>query len=58
MSDTPRTDSEIKRTARIGAMSGMEQAWEDMCAYAKELERELTVVKNIIDEQRAANKET
>ena len=40
MTDTPRTDVEIKRTARIGAMSGMEQAWEDVCHFARELERE------------------
>ena len=41
MSNTPRTDAEQKRTARIAADSGLEQAWEDMCAFAKNLEREL-----------------
>lgn len=41
MSDTPRTDAEVARTARVGAMSGMEQAWEDVCHFARELEREL-----------------
>lgn len=42
MSDTPRADAEISRTAGIGAVSGMEQAWEDMCSFSRELERELT----------------
>ena len=45
MSATPRTDAEIKRTARTGAVSGMEQAWEDMCYHAKDLETELSAAQ-------------
>lgn len=41
MTETPRTHEEVKRTAGIGAMSGMEQAWQDMCYFASQLEREL-----------------
>lgn len=49
MSDTPRADAEIKRTARIGAMSGMDQAWEDMCHFAREIERELSQPRAVPD---------
>ena len=38
---TPLTDAEVKRSVGIALMSGMEQAWEDMCHFAKDLAREL-----------------
>jgi hypothetical protein len=41
VSDTPRTDAEVARTVRVASMSGLEQAWEDMAHFARELEREL-----------------
>jgi hypothetical protein len=41
-SNTPRSDAEIARTAKVAAASGAEQAWQDMCWFARELERENT----------------
>ena len=40
MSDTPRTNEEMRRTAKLGARD-MEGAWMEMVYFACELEREL-----------------
>ena len=56
MSDTPLTDKEVARTARIGAMSGMEQSWQDVCYFASSLERHANSMAEAIDKMATLNK--
>ena len=46
-----RTNEEIKRSAKIAAMSGAEQAWEDMCHLARELATELAAAREQVAER-------